>query len=112
MVYRRLRIPVWLAAAALFATFVIGSSAGPAVRPDVQTAFRIVTPDVSNVITQDVTPEIAQTLRMSRAEGVLISDVVYSPLRQGDVILAINGNPVGCQTELNAQLAQVSPGET
>jgi S1-C subfamily serine protease len=111
MVYRTLRIPVWLVAAALFATSVIGSSARPAVRPDVRPAFRIVTPDVSEVITQDVTPEIARTLGMSRPEGVVISDVIYIPLRPGDVILSINGNPVRCQSELNALLAEVGFGQ-
>ena len=111
MVYRRLRIPVWLAALALFATFVIGSSAGPAVLPDVRPAFRIVTPAVSEVITQDVTPEIARTLHMSHTEGVLVSDIIYTPLRRGDVILSINGNPVRCEQELNAELARVNFGE-
>jgi serine protease Do len=111
MVYRRLRILVWLAAAALFATFVIGSSAGKTVLPDVRPTFRIVTPGVSEVITQDVTPEIAQILHMSQTEGVLVSDVMYSPLRWGDVILSINGNPVRCENELNAELAKVNFGE-
>jgi serine protease Do len=111
MVHRRLPIPVWLAAAALFTTFVIGSSAGPAVLRDVRPAFRITTPAISEVITQDVTPEIAQILNMSHTEGVLISDLIYSPLRRGDVILSINGNPVRCQQELNAELARVSLGE-
>jgi serine protease Do len=109
MVYRALRIPVWLVAASLFVTFAIRSSA--ALLPNAQPAFRIVTP-VSDVITQDLTPEIARTLHMSRTEGVLISDVISSPLRNGDVILAINGNRVGRQTELTAQLAQVSVGQT
>jgi serine protease Do len=112
MVYRPPRIPVWLVAAALFVTFVIRSSAGPAVLPDVQHTFRIITPDVSEVTTQDVTPEIARALRMRQPEGVLISDVLYSPLRPGDVILSINGNPVRCQTELIALLAQVDFGQT
>ena len=111
MVYRRLRIPVWLIAAALFVTFVIGTSAGRAVTPDIHSSFRIVTSDVSEVITRDVTPEIARSLAMSRAEGVLISDIMCSPLRHGDVILSINGNPVRCQTELDAALAQVSAGK-
>ena len=48
---------------------------------------------------------------MSQTGGVLISDVIYSQLRRGDVILSINGNPVRCQKDLNAQLAQVSFGE-
>jgi S1-C subfamily serine protease len=112
MVYRRLRIPVWLIVAALFMTFVIGTSAGPAVMPDIHSSFRIVTSDVSEVITRDVTPEIARSLGMSRAEGVVISDVMCFPLRPGDVILSINGTPVRCQTELDAQLAQVSSGQT
>jgi serine protease Do len=111
MGYRPLRIPVWLMAAALFATGAIGRSAGPAARPDGQPGFQIVTPEVSNVYTQDVTPEIAWDLRMTHPEGVLVSDVMYSPLRPGDVILAINGNPVRCQRELDWQLSQVGPGQ-
>ena len=111
MVYRRLRIPVWMAAAALVATFAVWSSAGQAVLQDVRPAFRIVTTDVSEVITQDVTPEIARALHMNLTEGVLIGDVISSPLRQGDVILSINGNLVRCQSELNEQLAQVSFGQ-
>ena len=112
MGHRRLNIPVWLLAAALFATFVIGSNAGPVIMPDVRPAFRIVTSGVSYVITQDVTPEIARTLQMNQATGVLVSDVGYSPLRQGDVILSINGHPVGCERELEEQLSQVSPGQS
>jgi S1-C subfamily serine protease len=98
MVLRRLRIPVWLVVIALIATFVIGSNAGPKMPVDVQPTFRIVTPGVIDVITQDVTPEIAQTLQMSRAEGVLVSNV-ESLLRKGDVILSVNGRAVRCQRE-------------
>src|SRR5262245_41159140 len=111
MVYRPLRIPVWLVAAALVATSVIGSSARPAAKPDVQPTFRIVTPGVSEVVTEEVTPEIARNLHMSQETGVLVSDVLFSPLLPGDVILSINGHPVGCQKELEAQLAQVSFGQ-
>src|SRR5262249_24367459 len=62
--------------------------------------------------TQDVTPEIARTLRMNQPEGVLVSHVTFSPLREGDVILSINGNPVGCQRDLDARLAQMTFGRT
>lgn len=111
MVYRLLRIPVCLVAAVFIATIVNGSSAGRAVGPDnIQPTFRIVTPNGSSVITQDVTPDIARTLGMNRAEGVVISDV-YSPLYRGDVILSVNGRPVSCQTELNALLADVRYGQ-
>src|SRR6476659_1692055 len=111
MIYRRLRIPLWLLIVALLATFVIGNTAGPAVLRDIRTAFRIVTSGVSDVITQDVTPEIARDLRMSHPEGVSITDILYSPLRPGDVILSINGNAVGCERELEEQLAQVGAGQ-
>ena len=111
MVNRLLRIPIWIVAA-LMTTFVIGNSAGAAVPQCGQQTFRIVTPDVGQVITQDVTPEIAQNLGLCPAEGVLISEIMYGPLRAGDVILSVNGHPVRCQGELNEQLAQVSPGAT
>jgi serine protease Do len=57
-----------------------------------------------------VTPEVAQHLGLCPAEGVLISEIMYGPLRAGDVILSVNGHPVRCQGELDEQLAQVSPG--
>ena len=111
MAYRLLRIPVLLVVVAVLATFVIGSKAGPRASQDGQPTFRIIAPDVINVITQDVTPEIAQSLRMSRTEGVLVSDV-ESPLHRGDVILAVNGKPVRCQRELDEELAQIDFGMT
>jgi S1-C subfamily serine protease len=111
MAYRLLRIPVLLVVVAALATFVIVSKAGPRALRDGQPTFRIVAPDVTNVITQDVTPEIARSLRMSRTEGVLVSDV-DSPLHPGDVILAVNGKPVRCQRELDEELAQIDFGST
>ena len=107
MNYRRLHLLVWLIAPALVATFVIGSYAGPAARLDRLPAFQIVSPGVSEVFTQDVTPGVAQSLHMSQAAGALVSEVLPSPLRHGDVILAINGHSVGCAGELDAELAKV-----
>jgi S1-C subfamily serine protease len=112
MAYRRLRIPVWLVALALVSTFVVGSSARPAVRPDVQPALRIVAPSVSEVITEDMTPQLAESLNIGCAQGVVVSHVMPSPLNPGDVILAINGNPVRSQSDLNAQLAKVAYGQS
>jgi serine protease Do len=107
MVYRALRIPLGLAAVALFATFAIGGSARPVARQDAQPAFMIVPSDVTEVRTQDVTPEIASALNMCRIEGVVITDILYSPLLPGDVILSVNGQPVSCQRDLDAALAQL-----
>jgi S1-C subfamily serine protease len=66
---------------------------------------------VGDVVTQDLTPEIARNLRINQQHGVLISDVIGSPLYPGDVILAINGVPVRCQADLDAQLSRVSLGQ-
>jgi S1-C subfamily serine protease len=64
-------------------------------------------------MTQDITPEIARYLNMScEPRGVVVTDVVYSPLQPGDVIVAVNGNPVSCQAELNEQLGQLGSAET
>jgi S1-C subfamily serine protease len=111
MVFRRGQIFLWLAAGALLATFVIGSTAGPVMLQTVQSSFQIVTPSVTNVVTQDVTPEIAQALNMSHPEGVVVTDLLYNPLQRGDVIVSINGHPIGCQSALNDQLAQLAPGQ-
>jgi S1-C subfamily serine protease len=111
MVYRRLRILVWLIVPALFVTLVAGSSASSGV-PNAEPAFEIVSPNTSQVFTQDVTPEIARALHMNQVEGVLINDVKPSPLRAGDVILSVNGNRLGCEGDLQTQLARVPSGET
>jgi serine protease Do len=92
----------------VFAIFIIAVSAASAAPP--QDVVRIVMPGDSVVITQDVTPEIAGDLHMSRTEGVLVREAFGNPLRPGDVILSVNGNPVRCQAELVAQLSDVSVG--
>ena len=112
MDYRALRIIVWLVFVALLAIFVVGASASPAPRQDEQDSFRIATTGVSDVMTQDITPEIARYLNMCEPRGVVVTDVVYSPLQPGDVIVAVNGNPVSCQAELNEQLGQLGSAET
>jgi S1-C subfamily serine protease len=110
MFYRRLRILVWLVVPALLVTFVIGSSASSGV-PNVEPTFQIVSPNTSEVFTQDVTPEIARDLRMNQPGGALITEVRPSLLRAGDVILSVNGNRIRCEGDLQTQMAQVPSGE-
>jgi serine protease Do len=110
MLYRRLRILVWLVVPALFVTFVVGSSASSGV-PNVEPTFQIVSPNTSEVFTQEVTPEIARALHMNQQEGALITEVRPSPLRAGDVILSVNGTRTGCEGDLQTQLARVASGE-
>jgi S1-C subfamily serine protease len=78
--------------------------------PNVPPTFQIVSQDTSQVFTQDVTPEFARALHLNRQGGVFINDVRPSPLRAGDVILSVNGNPIGCEGELEALLAQIPSG--
>ena len=110
MFYRRLRILVWLVVPALFVTFVIGSSASSEV-PNGEPTFQIVSPNTSEVFTQDVAPETARALHLNQPQGALITEVKPSLLRAGDMILSINGNRIACDGDLQTQLARVASGE-
>ena len=64
----------------------------------------------------DVTPENAQFFNLKEAEGAIISQVSpASPaegagLKGGDVIVALNGHPVPNGSDLQLQVAQLTPG--
>src|SRR5262245_30791786 len=96
---RSLRISAFFAAT-FFAIQVIAVAAAPTASQDDQPVVRIVMPGDSVIITQDLTPETAGALRMSKTEGVLVRGVMGNPLRAGDVILSVNGTPIRCQAEL------------
>ncbi len=67
---------------------------------------------------QDVTPDIAASLGMSRPEGALVvslhpdSPLTQSGLKRGDVILAIEGKPVESAQELGYRVATTAIGAT
>jgi serine protease Do len=112
MGYRSLRIFAWFAATAFLAIFgfIIAARAAPTAPQDVQQVFRIIMPDHSVIVTQDVTPDYARALNMNQPGGVLITDVSEGPLHRGDVILSVNGNAVSCPSDIVAQLSDVSLG--
>ena len=112
MVYRSLRISAWFAVTAFCAIFVNTAGAAPTATQNVQQVYRIVLPDHSVIVAEDLTPQAAHAPSINQAGGVLITDVADGPLYPGDVILSINGNPVRCQAELVAQLSDISLGET
>ncbi|HUK58953.1 MAG TPA: DegQ family serine endoprotease [Stellaceae bacterium] len=64
---------------------------------------------------QEVTPELAEGLKLERPAGVLVKDIVAdSPaaaagLRVGDVILAVNGHPVDDPQALKFRIATLPP---
>ena len=68
------------------------------------------------VSVQEITPEIAKGLGLSAARGALISDVMKaSPaekagLKQGDVIIGIDGKTVGNTSSMRFQISEVLPG--
>lgn len=67
---------------------------------------------------QDLSPELAKSLRIAAQEGVVISRVdPGSPaqkagLRQADVVLAVNGRPTKSAVDLRNQLGLVPVGES
>jgi serine protease Do len=67
---------------------------------------------------QEITPKIAQGLGLRRTTGALISMVrdtgpaKTAGLRQGDVVLKVNGVTVKSVRQLPRQIAFIKPGET
>src|SRR5580704_423561 len=65
---------------------------------------------------QDLTPELARAFGLKDGTGVLIGDVSADTpasragLKKGDVILKVNGEPVGAMNQLHVQIAQFAPG--
>jgi serine protease Do len=66
---------------------------------------------------QNVTPEIADSLGISGKKGALIAEIVpggpadKAGLQPGDVVLALNGQPVSSNSELTRLVAQVHTGD-
>jgi serine protease Do len=69
------------------------------------------------VMIQKVTPDIAETLGLAEPKGALVADVVKdgpaesSGLKQGDVIVEFNGQPVGDSAELPLLVARTPIGK-
>jgi serine protease Do len=66
---------------------------------------------------QNVTPEIAESLGLNRASGVVITSVqpqsaaAEAGLRRGDVVLEVNRKPVANSDEFRKLETQTKPGE-
>jgi serine protease DegQ len=67
---------------------------------------------------EDITPDVAQMLKLERSDGVVLKGVQRaSPagragLEPGDVIVAINGQKVGNSRGMLNQIAQLPPGSS
>lgn len=70
------------------------------------------------IVVQPVTEEIATSLRLNNANGVIVSQVQpgsaaeRAGLRRGDVILALNGNLVSDPNSFRNEIAGTPPGRT
>jgi serine protease DegQ len=66
----------------------------------------------------DVTPELADTLRLKRNEGVIVRGVLRNGpastagMEPGDLVESINGTPVADRRSMLSQIAQLDPGTT
>jgi len=70
------------------------------------------------VMIQEVTPDLAKAFGLPSAEGALVGDVTPdSPggragLQKGDVVVAMNGQPISDFQDLRLRISQSAPGET
>src|SRR5262249_11278471 len=68
------------------------------------------------VSVQDVTPELAQAMKLSQTHGALVGDVdpkgpaAHAGLQKGDVIVEANGKPITSQRELRLMISSMAPG--
>jgi serine protease DegQ len=67
---------------------------------------------------QDVTPELAQALRLARSEGAIIAGLMRggpaerAGVRTGDVLLAVDGISIANTASMLNVIAQLQPGTT
>lgn len=68
------------------------------------------------VLLQDITPEIAQAMKLGKTRGALVGDVATDTpasragIQPGDVIVAADGKPVAARRELQLLIASKTPG--
>ncbi len=77
-----------------------------------------VTRGYMGILPQELTPDIAKAFGMPNGRGVAVAEVVPSGpaanagLKTGDVITAVNGNPVDDVNAFRLQVAAFAPGTT
>ena len=70
------------------------------------------------VMSQDITPELAESFNLPRAEGILISGVLergpadLAGIEPGDIITRVNGQPTSSAYDIMNQIAILPPGST
>ena len=70
------------------------------------------------ILPQDVTPAMAKAFGAKEAKGAVVGEITadspaaHSDLKQGDIILAVNGKPVDDANQLRLEIGLLSPGTT
>jgi serine protease Do len=69
------------------------------------------------ILPQDVTPALAQAFH-SEANGALVGQITpdspaaHSSLKQGDIIVAVNGQPIADASQLRTKIGMLDPNQT
>ncbi len=69
------------------------------------------------VLIQDLTPDLAEGFKLERSDGAVITEVVpgsaaeAAGLRAGDVVIALDGEPVRDAADLRNEIGLLPPGE-
>jgi serine protease Do len=75
-----------------------------------------VTRGYMGVSVQDLTPELAEAMKLGKTHGALVGDIdpngpaAHAGLQPGDVIVEANGKPVENQRELRLMISNMAPG--
>ncbi len=70
------------------------------------------------ILPQDVTPALAKAFNTSETNGALVGEITpnspaaHSDLKQGDIIVAVNGQPVADASQLRSTIGMMDPNAT
>ena len=70
------------------------------------------------ILPQDLTPALAKAFHSSETNGALVGEITpdspaaHSSLKQGDIIVAVNGQPVADATQLRTKIGMMDPNQT
>ena len=70
------------------------------------------------ILPQDVTPAMAKAFGTNDTRGAIVGDITanspasHSDLKQGDIIVAVNGKPIADANQLRLEIGLLPPGST